>query len=58
VDEVIEGKGDGGVAVCRGRLDGVEDVVVLGFAHTRLMDGEEVAARKLREEVLRRIKRQ
>jgi hypothetical protein len=57
VDEVIEGKGDGAVAVQRGRLDGVEDVVVVGFAHTQLMDGVGEASRKLREEILMRITR-
>jgi pimeloyl-ACP methyl ester carboxylesterase len=33
IDELIEGKGDGVVAVKRGRLDGVTDTVVLPFGH-------------------------
>ncbi|HEX6960242.1 MAG TPA: hypothetical protein VF175_00130 [Lacipirellula sp.] len=33
MDEIVDGKGDGVVALRRGRLDGVEDVVVLPFNH-------------------------
>jgi pimeloyl-ACP methyl ester carboxylesterase len=33
VDELIDGKGDGVVAVKRGRLDGVDDIVVMRFSH-------------------------
>ena len=33
MDEVIQGKGDGVVAVSRGELAGVEDLVVLPFGH-------------------------
>jgi pimeloyl-ACP methyl ester carboxylesterase len=33
VDELIEGKGDGIVAVKRGRLEGVADTVVMPFGH-------------------------
>lgn len=33
-DEVVDGLGDGAVAVKRGRLSGVEDTVVLAFSHT------------------------
>jgi hypothetical protein len=33
MEEMIEGKGDGIVAVKRGRLPGVEDVVLLSFGH-------------------------
>jgi len=33
VDELIEGKGDGIVAVKRGRLDGVSDTIVMPFGH-------------------------
>jgi len=33
IDELVEGKGDGVVAVKRGRLDGVADTVVLPFGH-------------------------
>jgi pimeloyl-ACP methyl ester carboxylesterase len=33
IDELVEGKGDGVVAVKRGRLDGVPDTVVMPFGH-------------------------
>ncbi|WP_218931991.1 esterase/lipase family protein [Adhaeretor mobilis] len=33
MDEVVEGKGDGIVAVERGRLKGVDDIVILPFGH-------------------------
>lgn len=33
MDELVEGKGDGVVAVARGRLDGVSDTLVLPFGH-------------------------
>ena len=33
LDELVEGKGDGVVAVARGRLEGVSDTVVLPFGH-------------------------
>ncbi len=33
VDELVDGKGDGVVAVKRGRLDGVPDTVVMPFGH-------------------------
>ena len=33
IDELVEGKGDGVVAVKRGRLEGVSDTVILPFGH-------------------------
>jgi len=33
VDELVDGKGDGVVAVKRGRLNGVSDTVVMPFGH-------------------------
>ena len=33
IDEIVQGKGDGVVAVKRGRLDGVADTLVLPFGH-------------------------
>jgi len=33
IDELVEGKGDGIVAVKRGRLDGIDDTLVLPFGH-------------------------
>jgi pimeloyl-ACP methyl ester carboxylesterase len=55
LDEVLEGKGDGAVAVKRGRLEGVEDTTLIGFRHYQLMDGETEAARQLRSELLNRL---
>ncbi len=54
-DELIQGKGDGAVAIERGRLEGVADTMVIDFDHLSMgrqpqTDGE----RKLREEVLKR----
>ena len=61
LDEVVRGKGDGAVAVKRGRLPGVEDTHVLGFGHlnvlydhegsrsqTALRGGSEAAERRSR----------
>jgi hypothetical protein len=33
IDELVEGKGDGVVAVKRGRLEGVSDTVIMPFGH-------------------------
>jgi len=33
IDELVEGKGDGVVAVKRGRLDGVNDTLIMPFGH-------------------------
>jgi hypothetical protein len=33
VDELVDGKGDGVVAIERGRLEGVNDVVIMQFSH-------------------------
>jgi hypothetical protein len=58
LDEVVEGKGDGAVAVERGRLQGVEDTVLLKFQHVA-----ELPARgrddmdKLHQEIIKRLKR-
>jgi len=38
LDEVIRGKGDGAVAVARGRLAGVADTVILDFDHLAMAD--------------------
>jgi hypothetical protein len=50
IDELVEGKGDGVVAVKRGRLEGVTDTVVLPFGHLAVT-GEP------NSEVLRQIQR-
>lgn len=56
-DELIRGKGDGAVAIQRGRLEGVADTMVIEFDHLSMgrrpqTDGD----RKLREEILKRLK--
>ncbi len=43
MDEVIRGRGDGAVSVRRGKLTGVDDVVVLPFLHTDLAANAERA---------------
>jgi hypothetical protein len=50
IDELVVGKGDGVVAVKRGRLDGVADTLVLPFGHLAVT-GEP------RDEVLRQVQR-
>jgi hypothetical protein len=58
LDEVVEGKGDGAVSVERGRLEGVEDTVLLQFRHVPLLatrGPDDV--NKLHQEVLKRLKR-
>lgn len=57
MEELIDGKGDGVVALKRGRLAGVDDVVVLPFNHltcTGQADCE--AVQTLQEELLARLK--
>lgn len=47
IDELVDGKGDGVVAVKRGRLDGVSDTVVMPFSHMAVgadPDNAELAA--------------
>jgi hypothetical protein len=56
-DELIYGKGDGVVAVKRGRLDGVDDTLSLDFNHLAMgqppqTDGE----KRLRAEIIQRLK--
>jgi pimeloyl-ACP methyl ester carboxylesterase len=46
-DELVQGKGDGVVAVKRGRLEGVDDVVLMPFCHMHVggpSDNRELAA--------------
>jgi pimeloyl-ACP methyl ester carboxylesterase len=57
MEELVEGKGDGVVALKRGRLDGVDDVLVLPFGHltcTGPVDGD--ATRQVQEELLARLR--
>ena len=43
MDEVVDGLGDGAVSIKRGKLAGVDDVVVLPFLHTDLADNPQRA---------------
>lgn len=52
MDEVLDGKGDGCVSLARGRLEGVDDIVV--FIVTHLHDGRDAA--RLLDEVVKRLK--
>lgn len=55
-DELIHGKGDGVVAVKRGRLEGVADALVLDFNHLSMGQPPETGGqRQLREEILKRL---
>jgi hypothetical protein len=57
LDELVEGQGDGVVALKRGRLDGVDDVVVLPFDHLSCTDEpEDDAVRQLQADVLTRLR--
>ena len=56
MDEVVRGKGDGAVALTRGRLEGVDDTVVLGFDHlTMYSNTNDGASRALRAAILERL---
>ncbi len=56
LDELIDGKGDGIVAVKRGQLQGVDDVVVLPFGHLSVTGkAEDEVIRQVQQEVLDRL---
>ena len=58
LDEVVMGKGDGVVAVKRGRLEGVKDTVVLNFTHLVALQKEnQLVGHELYESVLARLRR-
>jgi hypothetical protein len=56
IDELVEGKGDGVVAVARGRLTGVSDTLVLPFGHLAVT-GEPASdvVREVQAAVLKRL---
>lgn len=56
LDEVVRGAGDGVVALKRGRLDGVDDVVILDFTHLSVLQGTHVAADPAFQEVVKRLR--
>jgi pimeloyl-ACP methyl ester carboxylesterase len=56
IDEIVEGKGDGIVAVKRGRLDGVADTILLPFGHIAVTgEPQSDALRQVQEIVLKRV---
>ncbi len=58
LDEVLVGKGDGVVAIKRGRLEGVDDTVELDFTHLGgLQKEEQLAGHELYEAVLTRLRK-
>jgi pimeloyl-ACP methyl ester carboxylesterase len=58
LDELAEGKGDGVVALKRGRLDGVADIVELPFDHLSCTGDakDNVAVQQLQSELINRLK--
>lgn len=56
LEEVVDGKGDGLVAVKRGRLDGVEDIVTRRFGHIRVLNPNAAEAREVHKLVLDRLR--
>jgi pimeloyl-ACP methyl ester carboxylesterase len=57
MDELVEGKGDGVVAVKRGRLEGVEDTLILPFGHLAVgRQPEDAELQALYQQVLSRLK--
>lgn len=56
MEEIIEGKGDGVVAVKRGRLPGIDDVVLLPFGHLSVTaQPANATARQVHKEILARL---
>ncbi|MEQ8208351.1 MAG: alpha/beta fold hydrolase [Lacipirellulaceae bacterium] len=57
MDEVVEGRGDGIVSVERGKLAGVDDVIVLPFGHLSVTDAATSdPVRQVQEELLSRVR--
>lgn len=56
IEELVAGKGDGIVAVKRGRLEGVEDTIVLPFGHLAVTgEPRDDVLRRVQHEVLQRV---
>jgi len=57
LDEVVTGKGDGAVSLKRGRLAGVDDVLIFDFAHSDVfVDSKSPTEMKLRQAIVERLK--
>lgn len=58
IDELVEGKGDGVVALKRGRLDGVTDTLVLPFGHVSVTGEPRTDTQRIvQHELLTRVQR-
>jgi len=58
LDELVDGVGDGAVAVERGRLEGVDDTIVLPFNHGAITSAlSDAAGQKLVAEIVARLSR-
>jgi hypothetical protein len=56
IDELVDGKGDGVVAVKRGRLDGVSDTIVMRFGHLSVTgEPRDDVQREVQQLVLARV---
>jgi pimeloyl-ACP methyl ester carboxylesterase len=56
IDELVEGRGDGIVAVKRGRLEGVDDTLVLPFGHLAVTgEPDSDVVRDVQKAVLQRL---
>lgn len=56
LDELIDGRGDGLVSVRRGRLSGVDDLIIGEFDHTEILSGKPgPAALNARKQILARL---
>jgi pimeloyl-ACP methyl ester carboxylesterase len=57
IDELVDGKGDGIVAVKRGRLDGVADTLVMPFGHVSVTgEPSNEVVRSVQQAVLERVR--
>lgn len=57
MEEIIVGKGDGVVAIKRGRLDGVEDTLILPFGHLSCTgEPDNDVVRQVQQELLARLR--
>ena len=57
MDEVVHGLGDGVVSIERGRLDGVDDIVMLEYGHTTVLNHPRSAeSRRVYGEIIRRLR--